>query len=198
METEKRNYLRCNNEDNLGLSVAVSPASTTEHFHLSCNGGYLIHVMNVIKNSFGQKKLFEMSGGKVDWTDEEMIFSAMHHDLGKCGDPEFGDYYLPQTENWKSKKGEIYKLNPNLPYMDVTDRALYLLQKYGITCTWKEYISIKISDGIYNEANKKYLIQYNPDLILKTILPKIIHMADYLSCFTEYSMWVNSVVEENL
>ncbi len=194
----KKKILHMFSENELGLEMAVAPASGTDWFHLSFPGGYNIHVMNVIKNSFGQKKLFEFGGGIVDWTDEEMIFSSLFHDLGKLGTKEEGPYYVPQDENWKLKKGENYKLNKNLPYMEVTDRSFYLLQKYGITYTWKEFYGIRLSDGIYNEANKKYLIQYNPDLILKTALPKIIHLSDYLSCFTEYNLWINSKTEVNI
>ena len=194
----KKKILHMFSEDELGMEMATAPASGTQHFHLAVPGGYNIHVMNVIKNSFGQKKLFELGGGKVDWTDEEMVFSALFHDLGKLGTKEEGSQYVPQTEDWKARKGETYKFNVNLPYMDVTDRAIYLLQKYGITYDWKEFLGIKLSDGIYAEANKKYLIQYNPDMVLKTVLPKIIHLSDYLSCFTEYNLWINYKTEENI
>ena len=103
----RERLLKMYDEDNLGLSLAMSPASTTEHFHLCHPGGYIQHVMNVVRLSFAQKKVFEVSGGKVDWTDEEMVFAALHHDLGKLGDPEFGDYYAPQSEEWKTRKGEL-------------------------------------------------------------------------------------------
>ena len=185
-------------EDVLGMSVAMSPASTSTNYHLCHAGGYLQHIMHVVKNSFAQKKIYEIGGGTVDWTDEEMVFAAMHHDLGKLGDPDFGDYYINQNEDWKSRKGELYKLNPNLPYMEVTDRAVFLLQKYNISMTWKEYLGIKLADGIYNEACKKYLLQYNPELFLKTDLPRIIHLADYMSCFTERNIAANSKEEERL
>lgn len=194
----KKKILHMFSEDEMGMEMATAPASGTQHFHLAVPGGYNIHVMNVIKNSFGQKKLFEMGGGKVDWTDEEMVFSSLFHDLGKLGTKEEGSQYVPQTEDWKAKKGEVYKFNKNLPYMEVTDRSMYILQKYGITYDWKEFISIRLSDGMYNEANKKYLIQYNQDMVLKTTLPKIVHLSDYLSCFTEYNLFINQKSVENL
>jgi hypothetical protein len=194
----KKKILHMFSENELGLEMATAPASGTQHFHLAVPGGYNIHVMNVVKNSFGQKKLFELGGGKVDWNDEEMVFSSLFHDLGKLGTKEEGSQYVPQTDDWKARKGEVYKFNGNLPYMEVTDRSVYLLQKYGITYDWKEFLSIRLSDGIYNEANKKYLIQYNPDMVLKTTLPKIVHLADYLSCFTEYNLFINQKSVENL
>jgi hypothetical protein len=182
----------------LGLPLATAPASMCEHFHLCHPGGYLQHIMNVIKLSFASKKLFEIAGANIDFTDEQMIFSAMHHDLGKLGDPEFGEYYSPQDQDWKYKKGEFYKMNPNLPYMEVTDRAVFLLQKYGVTYDWKEYLGIKLADGLFNEATSKYLVQYNPDLFLKTNLPRIIHTADYTACRAEYDKWHFSKTEEKL
>lgn len=185
-------------EKNLGLSAAMSPASTCQHFHLCYPGGYLQHIMNVIRLSFASKKLFEVSGANIDFTDEEMVFSAMHHDLGKLGDPEFGEYYVPQNQDWKYKKGEFYQMNPNLPYMEVTDRAIYLLQKHRIPMTWKEYLGIKLADGMFNEAVQPYLKQYNPDLYLKTNLPRVIHTADYTACRAEYDSWKFAKTEEKI
>jgi hypothetical protein len=185
-------------DDALGLPLATAPASMCEHFHLCHPGGYLQHVMNVIKLSFASKKLFEIAGANIDFTDEQMVFAAMHHDLGKLGDPEFGEYYAPQDQDWKYKKGEFYKMNPNLPYMEVTDRAVFLLQKYGVTYDWKEYLSIKLSDGLFNDSNEKYLKQYNSDLFLKTNLPRIVHTADYTACRAEYDRWYFSKTEEKL
>ena len=194
----KTKLLKLYSEDILGQSLAMAPASTCEHFHQCWPGGYIQHIMHVVKLSFAQKKIFQMLGGNVDWTDEEMIFSALHHDLGKLGDPDFGDYYVTQNEDWKARKGELYKLNPNLPYMEVTDRAVFLLQKYQIPMTWKEYLGIKLADGLYNEATKKYLIQFNQDLFMKTELPRIIHLADYMSCFTERNVQFNTKTVENI
>ena len=129
-------------------------------------------------------------GATIDFTDEEMAFAALHHDLGKLGDKDQGEYYLIQESDWHIKnKGELYKFNPRLQYMDVTDRALYILQLYGITCSWKETLAIKLSDGLYHEPNSSYLISYNPDHELKTNLPRIIHNADFISCRSEYDTW---------
>ena len=185
----KEKLLNMYSEDNLGLSAAMAPASMCQHYHLCHPGGYLQHIMNVIRLSFASKKLFEVSGANIDFTDEEMVFAGMHHDLGKLGDPEFGEYYTSQSQDWKYKKGEFYQMNPNLPYMEVTDRAIFLLQKYGVAMTWKEYLGIKLADGLFNEATEKYLKQYNPDLFLKTNLPRVIHTADYTACRAEYDSW---------
>jgi hypothetical protein len=194
----KKKLLKMYAEDELGLPLATAPASMCEHYHLCHPGGYLQHIMNVIKMSFASKKLFQLAGANIDFTDEQMVFSAMHHDLGKLGDPEFGEYYATQDQDWKAKKGEIYKMNGNLPYLEVTDRAIFLLQKYEVKYDWKEYLGMKLADGLFNESNERYLKQYNPELFMKTNLPRVIHSADYAACRGEYDRWYFQKTEEKI
>ena len=185
---EKLKHLYSENE--YGYRVIMAPASAKEHFHNAYVGGYLDHIMNVLTTSFGVKKLYEARGGTIDFTDEELVFSAIHHDLGKLGDKEQGEYYQIQESDWHRKnRGEVFKFNSNLQYMEVVDRALCILQQYQIPCTWKETLAIKLSDGLYHEANSSYLKSYNPDHELKTNLPRLLHVADYISCRCEYDMW---------
>ena len=127
--------------------MVLAPASGKEHFHNAMVGGYVSHVIHVIESALQVKSLWEQNGGKIDFTDEELIFAAMHHDLGKVGDLEH-DYYIPQDSDWHRKnRGEIYKHNPSLQYMKVPDRGLWLLQHYGVKVTDKEYLGIKLTDG---------------------------------------------------
>lgn len=177
-------------ENELGLRAAIAPASANLNFHLAHVGGYIQHIMNVVNNSKYYGMLYQKAGGTIDYTEEERIFAALHHDLGKLGDHEGNPYYLPQDDDWaKKKKNEVFKHNPKLQWMDVTDRALFLLQHYKIETTWKETLGIKLADGIYNESSKKYYIVYNPDNSLKTSLPYVIHGADFLSCNTERDIY---------
>jgi len=179
-------------ESQLGQELAIAPASGKLHFHNAYIGGYVDHVMNVAKNAFKMKKLFEDGGGFVDFTDEELFFAALHHDLGKLGDG-VSPNYLPQTDEWaQRKKNEYFIHNPELHYLDVTHRAVWLLNKYGISYTEKEMLGIFLADGLYNKANEKYFIVYNEDFRLKTELPYIIHWADHMSCRQENSQWKNS------
>jgi hypothetical protein len=184
----KEKLLHMYSENELGTEAAVAPASMMEHWHNAYPGGYLQHIMNVVKNSFGSKKLWQFAGANIDFTDEEMIFSALHHDLGKLGD-DTGTYYKPQDQAWLQKKGEIYRMNPDIQYLEVTDRAVYNLQRYGIKYNWKEYLGLKLADGMYNEATEKYLKSFRPEFRLKTNLPHIIHMADFISCRSEHDAW---------
>jgi hypothetical protein len=176
-------------ESNLGLSLATAPASSKKNYHSAHSGGYIQHVMNVVHASIGVQKLYTLLRGTIDFTDEERIFSALHHDLGKLGD-ETGPYYVPNDSEWHIKnRGEVYKFNPKNQFWRVADRSLYNLQKYGVTTTWKEALAIRLADGLYDESSEFYLKNYDPDKTLKTNLPRIIHTADYLACNAEHDVY---------
>jgi hypothetical protein len=173
--------------EELGTELAIAPASGKLNFHSCYVGGYIDHVMNVARNAYKIKKMFEEGGGIVNFTDEELLFAAFHHDLGKLGDGA-EPYYIPQESEWHQKnKKEYFTHNPKLQYFDVTDRAFWLLNQYGITYTQKEQLGIHMADGLYNEATKKYWIAYNEDFQLKTNLPLILHWADHMSTAIENS-----------
>jgi hypothetical protein len=176
-------------EDNYGLRAATAPASGKLHFHYAHTGGYLQHIANVEKATRGTTKLYEMMGGTVDFTEEERIFCALHHDLGKLGN-ENGEYYVPNTDQWSiTKRLETFKHNPKTQFWRVTDNALYVLQQHQIILTWKETLGIKLADGPYDDENLFYLKGFNPDQALRTNLPYVIHMGDFLSSRVEYDQW---------
>ena len=117
--------------DDLEDRMVIAPASSVEHYHNSKVGGYVEHILHVIKFSQQFKEVWEQAGATIDFTEEELIFAAMHHDLGKVGDLT-GDYYIPQDSDWHRKnQGAIFKHNGDLHFMTVTDRAVFLLQHFG-------------------------------------------------------------------
>jgi hypothetical protein len=181
-------------EDQLGMELIMAPASGKAHFHSAYVGGYIDHVMNVCKNSIGQMNQFKANGGTIDFEVEELLFAALHHDLGKLGD--LGKpYYVEQESDWHRKnQGSLFKQNPNINYFDVTHRALWLLQEYGIKFTQKEMLGIMLADGLYNKGNEKYFISYDENFQLKTELPYLLHWADHMSCRIENSEYKNGVV----
>jgi hypothetical protein len=180
-------------EEELGMELTVAPASGRLHFHSAYIGGYIDHVMNVCKNAIGQMTQFKNNGGTIDFEVEELLFAALHHDLGKLGDGNH-PYYVPNPLDWHVKnQGAIFTQNGELHYMDVTHRAIWLLQKYGISFTQKEMLGIMLADGLYNEASKKYFISYSEEFSLKTELPYLIHWADHMSCRIESSEYKNGI-----
>ena len=184
---------RCNqlNEmyDHFENRMVMAPASGKEHFHNARVGGYVEHVLHIIDMAKDIKDVWEKNGANINFTDEELVFSAMHHDLGKVGDLE-NDYYVINESEWHRKnQGTIYNHNPKLQYMTVTDRAIFILNHFGIKMTEWEYIGLRLTDGLYEEANTGYLKSYNKDYQLKSNLPHILHQADMMATHIEYDVW---------
>jgi predicted HD phosphohydrolase len=169
--------------------MSIAPASGKAHYHNAMVGGYVEHVLHVTDCAVQIKKLWESNGAEINFTDEELIFAAMHHDLGKVGDLE-EDYYIPQDSDWHRKnQGSIFKHNPKLQYMSVTDRAIFLLGHFQIPMTEWEYIGLRLTDGMYEEANKTYYMSYNPDWALKSNIAYILHQADMMATHIEGDEW---------
>ena len=169
----------------LGGNLTVSPASGNAGYHNCYPGGYIDHIFNVCKNAIKVKGFFTELGGKPDFTDEELIFCALHHDLGKLGTKE-NMHYIPNDSDWHVKnKGDVYKKNPDNVYMTITDRTFFTLQHYGITITEKEYFAIKLTDGMYDEDNTKYLKVFDPTKRMRFKLPYVMHWADHMSTVIE-------------
>jgi len=120
------------------------------------------------------------------FTIEELIFSAINHDLGKMGDEE-NESYIPQTDKWRRDKlGEDYMFNKKVQFASVPDRGLFLLQSHGIQYSFNEMLTIQTHDGLYDEANKKYLFAFMPEQKPRTSLPFIVHQADLMAARVEF------------
>lgn len=162
----------------LGEGLVMAPASGNVNYHNAFPGGYVDHVNRVTVLAFKFMKLWQSAGAVINFTEEELAFSAIMHDLGKIGDGE-QEGYLPQDDKWrKDKLGEVYKNNTSLDFMLMQDRSLYLLQKYNIPCSMNEFIAIRVHDGLYDDTNKPYYISFKPDSKFKSNLPLILHQAD--------------------
>ena len=73
--------------------------------------------------------------------------------------------------------------------MTVTDRAIFLLQHFGIVLTPNEYIGLRLTDGLYEEANKTYYMNWSKDNTLRTNIAYILHQADMMATHIEYDQW---------
>ena len=167
----------------------MAPASGKSWYHNAFAGGYVDHVNRVVQYAVKQKDLYQQMGGTVDFTDEELVFAALFHDLGKIGDGEKPNY-LPQTDKWRQDKlSEVYINNPELDFMLIPDRSLFILQKFGIQVNQKEFLGIRLHDGVFDEANKAYFFSYQESSRQKTGLVSILHSADFLASKVEYDMW---------
>jgi len=142
-------------------------------------------VHNVIDGVMHVTSMLKKMGMKVDYTAEEAIFSAMHHDLGKMGDLK-QPYFLDEDKEWRRERGYLYKHNSNLPFMTVQDRSLFLLQHFGIETTQNEFTAIRCHDGLFAEGNKPYFISYStPPNLPPSNLNYVLHLGDWTATIAE-------------
>ena len=171
--------------EDLEQELAEAPAAAVQHHHNAFPGGYLDHVLRVHDISLEMTKTFHAFEGELNFTPQELQFATLHHDLGKLGEP--GEpYYVEQDSDWHRKTlGQNYKYNNTIQYMSVTDRAHYMLQQYDIKITKNEWLGIHLSDGMYEESNKSYLMNRMYPYPMKTNIPYIVHVSDYLAMVIE-------------
>ena len=167
--------------------VILMPAAHKKEYHNSFPGGYVEHVNRVVRCALKQYELWKEEGADMStFTLEELVFSAINHDLGKMGDEE-NESYIPQTDQWrKDKLGEDYMFNTKVAFASVPDRGLFMLQSHGLVYTFNEMLAIQTHDGLYDEANKKYLHAYMPEQKPRTCLPFILHQADLMASRIEF------------
>jgi len=169
--------------------LIMMPASHKKEYHNAFPGGYIDHVNRVVNCALLQSNLWEEMGADMStFTKEELVFSAINHDLGKMGD-DTHESYLPQTDKWRKEKlGEDYMHNKEIAFASVPDRGLFLLQQHDVKYTFNEMIAIQTHDGLYDPANDKYLKSYMPETKPRTSLPFILHQADMMAARIEFEV----------
>jgi len=167
--------------------ISLMPAAHKKEYHNAFPGGYVEHVNRVVRCSLKQAELWKEEGADMDtFTIEELVFSAINHDLGKMGDEE-NESYIPQTDKWRRDKlGEDYMFNKKVPFASVPDRGLFLLQSHNVQYSFNEMLAIQTHDGLYDSANEKYLKSYMPEQKPRTSLPFILHQADMMAARIEF------------
>lgn len=177
--------------DDLEHQAKFAPASSVDYFHNAINGGYIDHVLRVYENSIKHHELWKSSGMRVDYTEEELAFAAIHHDLYKVGFPRSGgEYYIPNESKWhRENQGKMYSINPNNPRIDGADMTFMLLNQYSIPYSENEFLGIRLTDGMYEDSNKKYLSGFGLETKLRSSLPYILHHADIMAFRFEFERW---------
>jgi hypothetical protein len=166
----------------------MMPASHKSQYHNCFPGGYIDHVNRVVTAALKLDALWREMGMIDTYTTEELVFSAINHDLGKFGDEQNASY-IEQTDQWRRDKlNETYMFNDRLEYMTVPDRGLFLLISNGIIPTKNEMIAIKTHDGLYEESNKAYLMGFTPETKPRTSLVYVLHQADLLAARVEFEI----------
>ncbi len=82
--------------------IMLMPAAHKKEYHNAFPGGYVDHVLRVVDCALKLNDIWvEMGVDASTYTKEELVFSALNHDLGKMGDEE-EESYIPQTDQWRS------------------------------------------------------------------------------------------------
>jgi hypothetical protein len=170
-------------------TYVMAPASGRSWYHNAFAGGYVDHVNRVVEYAVKQSRLYQEMGGTIDYTEEELVFAALFHDLGKLGDGDRPNY-IPQTDKWRQDKlSEMYTYNPDLDFMLIPDRSLFILQRFGIEVNQKEWLGIRLHDGVFDKANEAYFFSNVESSRQKTSIVSVLHAADFLASKVEYDMW---------
>jgi hypothetical protein len=83
--------------------------------------------------------------------------------------------------------------------MSVPDRGLWLLNQHNIPYTKNEFLAIRLHDGLYDDANKPYLLSWNPETKPRTSLIFIIQQADLMAARIEFEReWMLKLSGKNL
>ena len=173
-------------------TYVMAPASGKTWYHNAFPGGYVDHVNRVVEFAVKQSRLYEEMGGSIDFTEEELVFAALFHDLGKIGDGDSPNY-IPQTDKWRQDKlSEMYTFNPDIDFMLIPDRSLFILQKFGIKVSQKEFLAIRCHDGVFDKANEAYFFSNVQSSRQKTSIISVLHTADFLASKVEYDMWLSN------
>jgi hypothetical protein len=56
--------------------------------------------------------------------------------------------------------------------------------------TENEFLGLRLADGLYEEANKTYYMNWSKDNQLRTNIAYILHQADMMASKIEYDEWV--------
>jgi len=154
------------------------PNATSNEYKGAYPGGYIEYTNKVVNAALEMNKVFANSGYKMTHSEEELVFTAMHFNLGKFG--SFTEpLFVPQDNDWFVKnRGEIYKFNPSCQYMKTSDRSIYLLQQMGIKMTFNEFLGVKLSLEIYEESNKNYTYTFANK---NSIIPHIIYQSNLIA-----------------
>jgi hypothetical protein len=175
----------------------MMPASHKSQYHNCFPGGYVDHVNRVVAAALVFNTVWHEFGMIDTYTTEELVFSAINHDLGKFGDDQ-NAAYIEQTDQWRRDKlNETYMFNDRLEYMTVPDRGLHLLLSNGIIPTKNEMIAIRTHDGLYDESNKAYLMGFTPETKPRTSLVYVLHQADLMAARIEFEKeWLPKLLGE--
>lgn len=140
--------------DSVANRYAMCPATTRKEYYSSFPGGLAFH--NLHMYHWMQKFAGMMS---TEDFSQSLVKISIMHEIGKLGDVE-NEYYLEQNSKWHRDRGMYYEVNPDIQFMKIPDRSLYLAQKFGIALNKDEYLSILLHDVVEVSGRREEAYHY--------------------------------------
>lgn len=168
------------------FTVPASPSVNYAAAHNCMPLGLAEHSLRVYKifRNLVREQMDDI-GFDHDVTEDDIMIAALFHDMGKMGDDE-NPYYAEQDSDWHKDRGMFYKMNPDIDYMRVQHRSLYLLQRYGFNVPIHVFKAILLHDGMHDETNKPYSMK-------EGLFAVLLNQADVLAAMKEqkrYNTWL--------
>lgn len=130
---------------------ATAPASQQKSYYSAFSGGLCFHNLNVLQ-WVGR---FAGMMAKDEFSNETLLVISLLHDIGLLGTKET-EYFLPQTNKWKKDQGVMFEINPEISFVKIPHRSLFLLQRFEVKLTEDEYLAILLQDGQMDNSNEHY------------------------------------------
>lgn len=168
----------------LDKSDAVScPASTK--YHLSCEGGFIQHSLNVFNRLFTLLK--NEYGDNIPYTKESIALVALLHDISKV------NYYKVSTRNVKDENGKwtsvpfytVREDDEKLVFGTHEENSIEIISQF-INLTYEEKVAILYHMGSNSEAADAYHEARKMTAYKKVPLAVWLYAADMLAtCIDE-------------
>lgn len=134
------------------VRYSLCPASNQKSYYSAFSGGLAFHNLNILQ-WVGR---FASLMAKDEFSNETLLTISFLHNIGLLGTKE-KEYFLPQTNKWKKDQGTLFEINPEISFVKIPHRSLFLLQQFGITLSEDEYLAILLQDGQGDHSNQNYV-----------------------------------------
>lgn len=192
--------LQCN-ESNLPL-VVCSPKFSHVHLGYCYVGGNLEYIVNLkqIANDLydtytkNDISITDINGNLID--KKFITFYVLLSAIGSFGRGN-QPYYVENKVQYQVKSGKHYIINPNLPYMTVSDNLILLATQYGIALSETEYIMLKSINYDYASDGKVYMDKFDFDYQLNATFPHLMLSAVRLALLKGKHNYYNYYAKSN-
>ena len=163
----------------------IAPAST--RYHLSCEGGYIQHSLNVFINLINLLENAKNVYG-FEYPKETIAIVALLHDISKVGFYKKIYKNVKNDETGKWEQVASYAVRDDdarLVYATHEENSLYVLNHF-IKLTYEEQVAIRYHMGTISETADNFETNRMITAYKKCPLALYLHMADMMSmCIDE-------------